>query len=136
MSHALVTKGFVIENGLVVLMARLVDQMGDYFTQSGIDSIECNVFDLDTETLVASPSLEVATSIWDTLQTHRRWSLAGGDATGYNFAGVLDGDNFPEGNRFYRVEVIVIPTGGLDEYGVATGEVRILYELDCINIYS
>lgn len=64
--------------------------------------------------LTADTSLAKASVVFDTLQTDGYWT---GDTTGYNFRHKIDGANFPEGGRRYRIEYKIDTdlTGGVSE---------------------
>jgi hypothetical protein len=121
----------IIENSAVTLLDRIKGHDGSYITKAGIDSITCKVIDLNDPTNAdssgspISPTIDVDDSVFDTLQTDGRWVK---DTTGYNFAAELSGDNFPQGNRTYRVEIKFVPVTGYPFY--------VLYNLECVNIFS
>ena len=64
--------------------------------------------------LTADTTLAKAAVVFDTLQTDGYWS---GDTTGYNFRHKVDGSNFTEGGRRYRIEYKIDTdlTGGVAE---------------------
>ena len=73
--------------------------------QSDVDSIVRKIFDLaNANALIATDTIVVVNTIFDTLQTTAldpRWTE---DSTGYNFRDKVVGSNFPVGGRTYRVE--------------------------------
>ena len=103
----------VWEDEGVVTFARIVSIEGSNVTQASLSSIACAVYDADANnTLVASPTVTVASAVFDTLQTSAtdpRWSV---DSTGYNFRHTLAASNFPEGGRRYLVKYVFTPVSG------------------------
>lgn len=120
----MIIKGIIIENSAVTLLAQIVDAEGDFIQRADVAAIGCKVFD-DSGELVASPTINVADAIHDTLQTDRRWGI---DDTGYNLAAGLSGSNFPTGNTTYRVEIKITPVDGDAFY--------LVFDLRAVNIYS
>lgn len=127
----IVCKATAVEDSAAILMARLVDQDGEYITSGDIDSITCEVYDLtDTDgSAIATPSVVVATTVFDSLQAtdaaKRIWLV---DSTGYNFRHVLPPSALPDGNKTYRVEYLFSPVNGEDFY--------LLYELQTLKVSS
>lgn len=101
-----------LEDAPVTYFARVRNTIGTLLTQATTTGITCKVFRLseedDPEELF-TPSVVVASSVFDTLQTGDVWDI---DATGYNFRHVLSGSNFPAPATVYRVEYVVTPTSG------------------------
>lgn len=105
-----VIKGQAYQQSGVILMARLISNAGVYVSQAAISSITCGVYDTASPNqVVASPSVSVASTIYDTLQTNLLWTK---DALGYNFKYELPSSALPRGNKTYRVEFRVTPVGG------------------------
>lgn len=96
-------------------MARVEGLDGANILQSTISSIACSVFDEDSatpDTAIATPSIVVNDSVFDTLQTtalDSRWTV---DSTGYNFAHDMPATSFPDGDHNYRIEYIFTPSTG------------------------
>ncbi len=103
--------GTVFEDGSGSLMARVKGVDGDNIVRADITSITCAVFDAGG-TSVATPTVVVATSVFDTLQTDARWS-PDIDTTGYNFRHDMPATTFTAGGR-YTVEYKFTPASGAD----------------------
>lgn len=86
----------------------------DPITQATLSAITCNVYDLSTLTLVTSPTVTVASSVYDELQTSGDDSRWVSDTTGYNFAYTVPAAAFPNGDRDYLVEINFDPAFGDD----------------------
>ena len=98
-----------------VCMGRIQGIGATNITQASITSITCNVFDLsgDTpDTAETTPTVTVATSVYDTLQTDGMWTK---DTTGYNFAFTVPASSFSTGDHTYWIEFTFQPTSG-DSY--------------------
>lgn len=120
----IVTKGKIIENSAVVLMARVIDIAGDPMQIADITSLVIKVFDSEG-TQVSTATLTVADVISDTLVTgDPRWTA---DEIGYNFAHAMAGSNWPEAGKYF-VELKVTPVTGFAFY--------VLWELQAVNIFS
>lgn len=118
-----VYKGFGWEDGGVTCLARIImPHSGAYITQATITSITCKVFDLGSatpDTAVATPTVTVASAVFDTLQTAaadlRIWTK---DTTGFNFNFQVPASAFAAGNvgtkleRLFRIEFLFDPTTG------------------------
>lgn len=101
------------DTGLAIL-ARIENIDGEAITQASLSTITCKVYDLSTLELVTSPTVTIATSVFDTMQTPSiddRWDV---DAIGYNFKYNLPALAFPTGDREYRVEFNFDPASGDD----------------------
>lgn len=105
------TKGTVWQNGGASFLARIRAATGSYITQAGVSSIGCIVKDLtlDATTTIITPTITVASVVFDTLQTGAAWSI---DSTGYNFKHDIAATAFPSGNHFYVVEYKFTPAAG------------------------
>lgn len=115
----MIVREIIIENSAVIILARVRKADGEYLTRAATSSLTCKVFDLDGETpdtAVATPSLVIADTIFDTLQIDSRWAK---DGTGFNFSAGLAGTCFPSGGHTYQVEVKVTTTEGDPFYIVA-----------------
>lgn len=105
-----VIKGMAYQQSGTILMARLISNAGIYASQAAISSIACEVYDTaNPNTVVLSPTVVVASTIYDTLQTNLLWTK---DALGYNFKYELPSAGLPRGGKTYRVEFRVTPVGG------------------------
>lgn len=112
MQPAETTKAIIWEDGGAQCMARVSGQDGAAITQASLSSITCKVFDISTSTpdgVVATPTVTISTSVFDTLQTDARWTK---DSTGYNFRHSLAASVFATGDHVYRVEYKLAPTSG------------------------
>lgn len=109
------TSAIVAEGADLVFYRRIyTDVSGTQtaLTQALTSAITYKVFDSPTTTTAsASGSLTVSSVIFDTLQTNSIWTTYV-DSTGYNFRSVFARSLFPDGNKTYRVEVIVTLAGG------------------------
>lgn len=118
-------KSVVYHSSGVILMARLISESEALATQAAISSVKWYSFDLaNPSTVVASGTISKTDVIFDTLQ-HAMWSE---DATGYNFRHVLPASATPTGDRTYRIEYRIVPTGG-ERY-------HVVYELESKAILS
>jgi len=81
MATPVLIKGSAYEDGGCSIMARINGTDGTAITQSAVNTITCTVYD-STLTSVATPSVVVGDSVFNTLQTDSRWTV---DSTGYNF---------------------------------------------------
>lgn len=114
MSASEITTGVVWQDGAGICLARVIAANGAYITQAGTLSISCAVYDLHSVTpnvAIATPTVTVASSVFDTLQTGLDWTR---DATGYNFRHQLADTTFATGNHVYQVEYTFVPTSGDD----------------------
>lgn len=102
----------VWEDASLTIMARVRGLAGAYITQASLSSIACKVYDLQSGSLVTSPTVTVASAVFDTLQDgddDPRWTL---DSTGFNFRHTVPAAGFPDGNKKYRVEYSFVPASG------------------------
>ena len=120
MAHAADIFGTVFKNGSAALLARVVGADATPVKQADIASAEYTIYlledgDPDAATVVAGHdgvSIDVASLIFDTLQTDSVWDL---DETGYNFKHVLDvsaNQAFTIAGRTYRVVFELTPVSG------------------------
>src|SRR4051812_31859089 len=101
MTSSIVTDRAFAATGAAML-ARIRGSDGSYVTQAVTSSITCAVSDMTTGSAVAviTPSVVVASAIFDTLQTDSAWSK---DSTGYNFKHSLPATAFPTAGHVYLV---------------------------------
>lgn len=118
--------GAIWEDQGVQLLARVMSADNTIIQQSEVTSITCKVFNLDTTTpgtAVATPSVTVASVIFNSLQEAAgtgRWDY---DTTGYNFKHQLPATAFATGNARYRIEYEFDPaTAGEENF-------MLIYEL-------
>jgi hypothetical protein len=132
----LIAKTVSIENSAVVCMARIRLADGNVATQSNVQAVTCSVYNLQTQSLVGSPTFTVAGTITNTLNTSdTRWTLAGGDSTGFNFSAIIDGQYLPDGNSDYQAEFNFVPTGGTNAVK-ALGRTPPTFRPHTVNIFS
>lgn len=121
-------KGSCWEGSGPILLARIVGNAGTAITQATVTSIACKVFDLDgtaPDTAVAEPSVAVASTVYDSLQTSDpRWTE---DVTGYNFLHQVAASVITEPHR-YRIEYKFTPSTGQPFYAV--------FEVTAVNVRS
>jgi hypothetical protein len=120
MTHAADIFGTVFKNGSATLLARVVGADGSAIQQADIASAKYSVYLLDDDDPDAATavtghegvSIEVASLIFDTLQTGGGWEV---DETGYNFKHVLDvsaNQAFSVAGRSYRIVFELTPAAG------------------------
>jgi hypothetical protein len=114
MATATVTKAKVFENSSAVLLARVVGQDGNPIVTADVDAMTLYIFDGETPINgTGGVELDVDATdsiISDSLVTDDpRWDV---DEDGFNVEIPIDGENFPDGNKTYRVEVKVEPVDG------------------------
>lgn len=102
-------KSKIFERSGIIVLARVINpNTKAYISQASLTSVKYEVWDTATRTKVtAEQTLTIANVVFDTLQTSG-WST---DSTGYNFAVVLAGSNFPS-NSTYQVEFKFTPASG------------------------
>lgn len=106
------------EDGQLTIFSRVQGNAGTNITQAGITSIACRVYDLDnSNALVASPAVVVASVVFDALQTAAPWVA---DTTGYNVKFAVPAASFPTGGRRYRIELTFTPVSSGDPFYVIT----------------
>lgn len=92
-------------------LARMQSDTGEELLQADADSISWESFDeADTATVVASGSLAIADTIFDTLVTDRKWG--GHDLSGYNFLMRVPSTACPQPSKTYRIQIEIQLTGG------------------------
>jgi len=100
------------EDGGATPLARVTGADGAAITQASLTSISYKVFDLNSttpSTAVATGTVTIATSVFDTLQTDAIWSE---DTSGYNFKHTIASTVFTTGGHAYRVEYLFTPASG------------------------
>lgn len=100
----------VWEDSSLCVMARIKGNLGGNLTQAYLSAITCRVYSA-TGTLVSSPTVTVASAVYDTLQTtddDPRWEE---DDDGYNFLHVIPASAFAT-PQIYRVEYKFTPNSG------------------------
>jgi hypothetical protein len=119
--HSHVAQFATLKNGSAVLLARVYGAAAALLTQASVASIAYSVYpidddDDDTDTAVTghdAAALDVADTIYDTLQTGDEWTA---DSTGYNFRaeiGNATNQPFPTRGVRYRIEAtITLQAGG------------------------
>lgn len=94
------------------ILGRFSNNDADYITQASLSSIICVVYDEDgtvADTSIGSPSVTIADSVFDTLQTGSAWTK---DTTGYNFKHTVPSTCFPDGGRTYTIEYVFTESDG------------------------
>lgn len=124
------------EDGSALVMGRLCghDATGSASPEAGegllylkidVASITCAVYDLTGTTPgtpVVSPTVTVASAVYDTLQTaDNLWSM---DSHGYNFRHELPTTAFPTADHTYLVRYTVVSTGGAVSFGQFKGQAK------------
>lgn len=102
-------KGFVWEDGGATTLARILGLDGDLIVQADVSTITCLVYDITSAASIITPTVTVASAVFDTLQTDARWSV---DTTGFNFSYALPATAFPTGEHDYRIEYKFTPASG------------------------
>ena len=109
MPEASITYAVTFEDGAVTYMARILGNDGAAITQATLSSIACGVYTTDG-TEIATPSVVVASTVYDTLQTDdARWTV---DSTGYNVAFTVPPTAFPSADTDYDIEFTFTPASG------------------------
>ena len=99
----------VYEGSGASFMARIKGNAGTDITIASMTSIACTVYNSISLASVATPTVTVATSVFDTLQTDARWDT---DSTGYNFRHDLPPTAFPDGDVQCQIEYLFTPASG------------------------
>ena len=85
---------------------------GASITQASLTSIACKVTDVSTG-VITTPTVTIAMSVFDTLQTDARWTLANpDDTTGYNFRFDIAPASIPTGGKLYEIVFTATPAVG------------------------
>lgn len=94
-----------------IMLGRIRGSDAAYVTQASLTSITCAVVDITTgsEVSVITPSIVIATVIFDTLQTGSLWTV---DSTGYNFKHAMPATAFPDASHVYKVTYTATPVSG------------------------
>jgi len=82
MASPLLIKGSAYEDGGCSIMARITGTDGANIVQADVSAITLAVYDPTGTVITPAPTVVVATSVFNTLQTDSRWTA---DSTGYNF---------------------------------------------------
>lgn len=106
---ATTTEVVAFEGSSIQLMARVTGNDGSAINQATLDSITCKVFDSITGSEISTPTVTIADTVFDTLQTDSRWTK---DSTGYNFLHALPASALVDGSKSYRVEYKFTPASG------------------------
>ena len=102
----------VREGSGAVHVARVKGVDAVNMTQASMSTITCKVTNVATAAFT-TPAVTIATSVFDTLQTDSRWTLATpGDTTGYNFRFELAPADIVEGGALYEVRFLGTPAVG------------------------
>jgi len=120
-----VCHGTIWEDSGVQLLARVNRADNTPLLQAEITSITGKVFLLDSTTPTtasSTPTVTVASVIFDTLQTDSRWDA---DSTGYNFKLQLGASAFATGNARYRIEFEFDPSTAGEENCVMVFELSV-----------
>jgi hypothetical protein len=98
------------DSGYTVL-ARILGHDGAAVQTADITSIAWSIAERsDPDTVVASGTLVVSDTIYNTLQTSdSRWTE---DATGFNFADAQASTTVPDGNKTYHLRYTFTPASG------------------------
>lgn len=127
MPSSVTTHQFCVwEDSSLVVMARVLGGLGANITQAYLSSVTCRVY-TSSGTLVASPAVTIASSVYDALQETEddpRWTL---DTTGYNFSFTVPASAFPSPGM-YRVEFKFTPASGDAFYVVCRINVLNLFQ--------
>ena len=123
MGSAAATECSVLENGTLVMMARVDNESAALITQANVSAVEYTVYLLDenypdnpdTRTAITdhtAVAVAKASCVFDTLQTGGFWTI---DETGYNFKWTLAinvTQAFTIAGRRYLVCWTITPTSG------------------------
>jgi hypothetical protein len=105
-----IIRGRFFEDGGATVLARVIGQAGSNITQASLSTITYAIYAAETGTSVATGTVTISSSVYDTLQTSdARWTH---DTTGYNFTHALTASNFASGDKRYRVEYKFTPVSG------------------------
>ena len=98
----------VVEGSTVVTMGRLRDVAGVHVTVGSVEELSAIMVNETTDESVAVTEATINNCLFPTMQTDVRWKE---DSIGYNFAIVIDGNYFADGDTPYRLEVTIKTTG-------------------------
>lgn len=110
MRGSVIKVGPVFEDGGASVLARVYGPDGAAITQAAISTITCRVTAKSSGASVATPTVTVADSVFDTLQDDALWEDV--DDVGYNFKHDLPATAFPTGGETYIVEYKFTPVSG------------------------
>lgn len=95
------------EDSNAYILARVRNLANSLITQASLSEISLKVYDSadtgDTPTEIASRSIVIADTVFDTLQTDSGWDTAV-DTTGFNFKVEVLPADVPGGNKVYQFE--------------------------------
>ncbi len=113
MTHVIRLHATVFEDTCNVFMARVRGMDGALITQSVVSSITCSVTDgtSGTQVAVITPSVDVSTAVYDTIQTGSPWDTEE-DATGFNFKYIMPATAYPTAGHLYTVLFTFTATDG------------------------
>ena len=120
MSEANGTCGAALKNGSAVLMARIVDGIGEVIRRTDIDAVQYSIHEiegrqLDRDAVVSGHDavvLDVDDVFFDSLQTGGLWTM---DDVGYNFRHEIDLSReraFPNAGARYQIRYELTPASG------------------------
>lgn len=101
------TRKKIIEGSTEVAMARIRDVAGQFLSPGNVESLSAVMVNEKTGTRQPIDII-IPDCVYPTMQTDVRWTR---DSIGYNFALVLEGQYFPDGDTPYRLEVTMKTTG-------------------------
>jgi hypothetical protein len=126
MPTPVIERAIVFEDGAATCMARIRGADGALITIVSISTITCKVFNLRVGgAATATPTVTVATAVFDALQTDPRWTK---DATGYNYRHVIAASILSGPNQVYRIEYLFTPASGEPFF--------VLYEITTIPVFT
>lgn len=96
------------QDSAVTVLARIANLDGTAAQVSDIATITANIVDMNLQSSTGTPTVSVASTISDTLNTGESWSF---DDVGFNFAFEIAGTNFPNAST-YQIEITVTPVDG------------------------
>ena len=125
MSYSGIRTFHINEGTSPTILLRIWGHDGAGITQAGTSSIDWACYEVDedaeadeTGTAIASGTLDVSSTVFDTYQTDARWTE---DTTGYNFLFAAPATIAPTGNTLYQVQFTFTPTTG----GVIKSAIRL-----------
>lgn len=113
-------KGKVFRHGSAVMMARVVNSLGQNLNRASVSTIEYTVYELTTSDPTGlsavtghnDVTLVVGDVIYDTLQNDDSWNV---DEVGFNFRHEIDvstNEAFPDAGKVYQVRYELMPVTG------------------------
>lgn len=121
-----IVKATIWEDSAPVCLARVLDAAGDAVTQAGITSISRSVYNVASPTTAVDgpTAINVATSVYDTLQTDNGWTI---DSTGWNFRDVVPASICSSAEVTYRIEYKFTPSSGEAFWAIFEVTTKALY---------